>query len=150
MRNKNVRKQKGCVTPYVIAASFFCRYPKRESSLSDLVPPALSFPVRNGPSVEVPHTDLFKKNSSATFLQWREENCTHIQIGSKAQPAKVRHERPPRDFVDLTPGVGQVRRHAEEGDDVDGGEGGLFELEEGRHPGEVESELDGVERRAVL
>ncbi len=45
----------------------------------------------------------------------------------------------------MGPGVGEVRGHAGEGDDIDGGFDGTLESEEEGHPDQVETELEGVE-----
>lgn len=69
---------------------------------------------------------------------------TDTKICSKAEPHQVWSHGPSCDFIYLSPDVGEVASDTGQEDDVSGSFDWALELEEERHPDEVETELDGV------
>ena len=72
------------------------------------------------------------------------------QVCRKPEPTQVWHEAPRGDFVDGSPDLDQVRIESEKRQDVHGSFDRTFQPEEEGHPGQVQAELDRVQRRAVL
>lgn len=72
------------------------------------------------------------------------------EVGAKSEPGDIWHQTPARDTVNRTPEIGQVAINADQGHKIGGRLGGSPGDEEQRHPRQIQAELDGVQRRAVL
>lgn len=72
------------------------------------------------------------------------------QVRSKSQPSKVRHKRIARPLINLTPDVDQPSGNTSQSHNIDSSLNRAAKAEEQRHPDQVEAELNGVERCALL
>jgi hypothetical protein len=75
---------------------------------------------------------------------------TSAEISSVSQPSQIRSQGPASNRINLAPKVSQITDSTSQSNDISSGFDGTFGNEEEWHPKKVETELDGVERRAVL